>query len=99
MPSRCLSIYMKLINSSCSPQALWVDSVQRYMRPLTRSLGTGSSHSTQTPVHMCTYLLLHLCNGRRDIITGVYQMTFMDGLQMKEEGVKGVIKVKVREVK
>ncbi len=94
MPRRCLSIYMKLINSSCSPWALGVETVQRYMRTLTRSLGTGSLYSTTTPVQACTYLLLHLWNGRRDIITRVYQMTFMNGLHMTEEGVKGVTKVK-----
>ena len=44
---------------------------------------------------MYSYLLLHLCDGRRDIITGVYQKTFIDGLQIKEEGVKGVIKMNV----
>lgn len=68
------------------PELLGLDSVQRYMRPLTRYLVIGSSHSTQTPVHTCSYLLLHLCNGRRDIITGLYQMTFMDGLQNERGG-------------
>lgn len=84
MPGRCLSIYIKLINSSCSPGARGVRQCTEIYEALTRSLGIGSSHSTQTPVHTCTYLLLHLCNDRRDIITRVYLMTFMDGLQMKK---------------
>lgn len=90
---------MKLINSSCSARARWVDGVQRYMRPLIRSLGTSSSYSAKTPVLTWTNLLFHLRNGRRNIISGVYQMTGMDGLHGKEEGVKGVIKMKMREAK
>lgn len=90
MPSRCLSNYVKLINCSCSPRALGV----RQCTEICEALSIGSSFSTQRPALTRTYLLLHLCNGRRDIITRVYQITFMDGLQTKEEGVKGVFKVK-----
>ena len=64
------------------------------MKPLTRSLGSGSSYSTQTRIS-CS-----ICdNGRRAVITQANQTAFMDGPRVPEEGGKGVIKATVGAVK